>query len=153
MGRLRIVFLFLVSLALQSCVIDQRDSYRDRDLAYCGGGHRLQVVDLNMSPDPVAQGQRVNRWAVRLRADGSGECRTVVRIRDADGEEVGRELTYRLRPGMNLIEVEPHERYRFSRNEHCFDVLVNIEGTARRVDAARRFCARETAGRRWTMRS
>jgi hypothetical protein len=149
MSKLKIALFVLIGAALQSCAAFDRD----RDVAYCGGAHRLQVVDLDMSPDPIAEGQRLNRWLVRIRADASGECRTLVRIRDAEGEEVGRELTYRLRPGMNEIAIEPHERYRFSRNEHCFQVIANIAGTARPVDAARRFCARQTAGRRWTLRS
>jgi hypothetical protein len=138
---------FVAVLLLQSCA-----AIDDDRIARCGGAHRLQVVDLDMSPDPVGEGQRINRWLVRLRADGSGECRTVVRIRELGGDEIGRERTYRLRPGINTIEVEPNERYRFARNEHCFQVVANIAETPRPVDAARRFCAREIAGRRWSMR-
>jgi hypothetical protein len=149
MGKVKIVLALLAAAALESCVVADRD----RDVAYCGGAHRLQVIDLDMSPDPIGEGQRINRWFVRVRADASGECRTLIRIRDAEGEEVGRELMYRLRPGMNEIVVEPNERYRFSRSEHCFQVVAHIAGTARPVDAARRFCAQETARRRWTLRS
>ncbi|MGH7823937.1 MAG: hypothetical protein ACREQ7_01985 [Candidatus Binatia bacterium] len=148
MRQLKLILLALVAATLQSCVVVDRD----RDAISCGRNHRLRVVDLNMSPDPIAQGQRVNRWVVRLRADGSGECRTVVRIRDSEGEEVGRELAYRLRPGINEMVVEPSERYRFSRNEHCLQVVANIAGTPRSVDAERRFCARGIGGRRWSMR-
>lgn len=149
MGKLKVALLVLVAAALQSCVVVDPD----RDVAYCGGDRRLQIVDLDMSPDPIAQGQPINRWLVRLRSEGSGDCRTVIRIRDGDGEEVGREVRRRLRPGINEIEVEPFERYRFSRGEHCFQVIADIAGNWRPVDAARRFCAREMGGRRWTMRS
>jgi hypothetical protein len=150
--RLVLVTGFAVTV-LQSCVVvdDNRKDF-DRS-AYCGREHRLRVVDLDMSPDPVGEGQRIRAWHVRLRADTSGECRTVIRIRESDGSElVGREIAYRLRPGINEIEVEPLERYRFSRDEQCFDVIADIERTGRRVDTERTFCARRISGRRWTMR-
>lgn len=150
MGTLKIGLLAFVALALQSCAVVDRD--RDRDVAYCGGNHRLQIVDLETTPDPILRGARINRWFVRLRADGSGECRTVIRIRDMEGNEVAREVARRLRPGINEIEISPDEGYRFSRKEHCFQVIADISGTWRPVDAARRFCAREIANGRWTMR-
>jgi hypothetical protein len=56
-----------------------------------------------------------------------------------------------LRPGINEIELTPLERYRFSRNEHCFQVVADIAGTYRTVDAARALRA-QIAGRRWSMR-
>ena len=144
----RMLILALAVMGLQSCVI--RD---DRDAVSCGGGHRLRIVDLDMAPDPIAQGQRLDRFLVRLRADGSGECRTVIRLReDRDNDLIGQERVYRLHPGINEIMIQPYERYRFSRNEHCFVVLADIAGTPRPIDASRRFCARQVAGRRWSMR-
>ncbi len=147
MRQLKVLLLVITAAALQSCVVADPDR-----LGACGGGHRLQVVDLDVSPDPLAEGQRISRWFVRLRADGSGECRTTIRVRDEGGDVVAQERVWRLRPGPNEIELTPLERYRFSRNEHCFLVTADIAGTYRPVDAARRFCARQIAGRRWTMR-
>jgi hypothetical protein len=132
---------------LGGCVVHDGDRF-----APCGRGHRLQVVDLDMSPDPIGEGQRINQFRVSLRADGSGECETRLQIRESDRNDlIASERVYRLRPGMNQIRIEPEGRYRFSRREHCFDVLANIENTARRIDAARRFCAREISGRRWSL--
>jgi hypothetical protein len=147
MRQLKVLLLIIVAAALQSCVV--ADPNR---LGACGGSHRLQVVDLDVSPDPLADGQRISRWFVRLRADGSGECRTTIRVRDESGDLVAGERVWGLRPGINEIELTPLERYRFSRNEHCFLVTADIAGTYRTVDAARRFCARQIAGRRWSMR-
>ena len=147
MRQLKILLLIIAAAALQSCVVVDPDR-----LAACGGSHRLRVVDLDVSPDPLAEGQRISRWFVRLRADGSGECRTTIRVRDESGDLVAGERVWGLRPGINEVELTPLERYRFSRNEHCFQVVADIAGTARPVDAARRFCARQIAGRRWTMR-
>jgi hypothetical protein len=141
------LILVVAAMALQSCAVVD-----DRQIS-CGGGHRLQIVDLNMTPDPITQGQRINRLLVTVRADGSGECRTVIRVREeADNDLIAQERVYGLRPGINEIVFEPYERYRFSRNEHCFVVLADIAGTARPIDASRRFCARQVAGRRWSMR-
>lgn len=148
MHNVKIGWLIFAAVILPSCAAI--DDYRDT--AACGGGHRLQVADLNMSPDPIAEGQRINRWLVRLRVDATGECRTLIRIRDASGDEVARERVFRLRPGNNEIEIENNERYRFSRSEHCFQVIADIAGTPKPIDAARRFCANQTTGRRWSMR-
>ncbi len=147
MRNLKIAALVFAAAILPSCVMVDND----RNVVACGGSHRLQVVDLDMSPDPIAEGQRINRWLVHLRADASGECRTVIQIRETSGDEVGREKVSRLRPGNNEIEIEPNERYRFTRSEHCFQVIADIANTPRPIDAARRFCARQIAGRRWTM--
>ncbi len=143
----KIAPLVFAAATLQSCVVVDND----RDVAACGGNHRLRVVDLDMSPDPIAEGQRIDRWLVRLRADANGECRTVIRLRETSGDEVGRERVFRLRPGDNEIEIEPNERYRFTRSEHCFQVIADIANTPRPIDASRRFCARQIANRRWSM--
>lgn len=143
-----VLLLLATAMVLQGCVAADSDG-----LPSCGGSHRLQVADLDMSPDPIAEGQRLNRLLVRLRADGSGECRTVIQVREEGGKDlVAQERVYGLRPGINEITIEPYERYRFSRDEHCFVVLADIAGTPRTVDAARRFCARQVGARRWSMR-
>jgi hypothetical protein len=142
------IFALIAAMTLTAgCVVYDADR-----IAACGRAHRLQVVDLDMSPDPIGDGQRINQFRVSLRADGSGECETRLQIRESDANDlIAVERVYRLRPGMNQIRIEPEGRYRFSRREHCFDVLANIENTPRRIDAARRFCARETVGRRWSL--
>jgi hypothetical protein len=152
------LLLLLAAAAFQACVIpdldrgSSRDRYDDRFVS-CGRDHRLYVADLDMVPDPVREGDRIRSWRVRLRADASGECQTTLRIRERrDGDLVGLARVYHLRPGMNDINFDPVERYRFSRGEHCFEVIADIAGTGRAVDAARTFCAREGPGRRWSLR-
>jgi len=154
----RALLLTFLAVAVQSCVVPDvdrrggRDRYDDRFVS-CGRDHRLYIMDLDMSPDPVGQGDRIRGWRVRLRADASGECQTTLRIRERrDGDLVGQARVYRLKPGMNEIDFDPVEPYRFSRSEHCFEVIADIAGTGRAVDAARTFCARERPGRRWSLR-
>jgi hypothetical protein len=55
-----------------------------------------------------------------------------------------------LRPGITEIDIQPTERYRFQGREHCFNVVVDLDGTRREVDAARRFCAQQRPS--WSMR-
>ncbi len=150
MKRLKFALYTGLTIALlQGCVIEDRD--RDR-WDSCGREHRLQVTDLDMSPDPVAAGQRISRFRVSLRSDSSGECETRIQIREMQGNDlIASERVYRLRPGMNQISIEPDSRYQFSRQEHCFNVIANIENTQRPVDAARRFCARDLGNRRYSL--
>jgi hypothetical protein len=150
MKKFRHVLITALALAalLQGCVIQDRD-----DWVNCGRD-RLRVVDLDMSPDPVAVGERLERFRVSLRSDGSSDCAIQLQIRETQGNDViASERVYRLRPGMNRINVEPEGRYRFSRQEHCFNVVVNVENNWRPVDAARRFCVRQVGDRRWSLRS
>jgi hypothetical protein len=148
MGNFRVVMLTVLTMVLlAACAIPDRD-----DWVHCGREHRLQVTDLDMSPDPAGVGQRINRFRVSLRSDGSGECATRIQVRETQGNDlIASERVYRLRPGMNQITVEPDSRYQFTRKEHCFTVVANIENTERPVDAARRFCAREVTPRRWSL--
>jgi hypothetical protein len=117
----------------------------------CRRGDRISIVDLDMSPDPIAEGQRVRSWRVRLRLDSRNECDTTVEIRETGGNDVvAREREYRLRPGMNEIDMQPSERYRFEGKERCYTVIVDVEGGRRSADADRRFCARNRAT--WSLR-
>lgn len=54
----------------------------------CTGSHRLSVSHLDMSPDPVANGQAIQRWRVVLNVDGDGECDTVLQVKEDRGGEI-----------------------------------------------------------------
>jgi hypothetical protein len=123
-----------------------RDDWRRNS---CRRGDRISIQDLDVSPDPLIEGQRIRAWKVRVRFDGSRDCNTEIEIREG-GEAVARVRRATLRPGITEIDVEPLERYRFQGREHCFHVIVDLEGTRKEADAARRFCAIERAA--WSMR-
>jgi hypothetical protein len=146
----------ILAASLQSCIVADVDRRGggggDVRFVACGGEHRLRVMDLDISPDPIADGQAIRTLRVRVRADGTGECQTTFQVRERDGDLVARDRVYRLRPGINEVVFEPLERYRFDRSEHCFEVSANIAGNYRRIDAERTFCARRIDGRRWTLR-
>jgi hypothetical protein len=116
----------------------------------CGGQHRLEIEDLGMVPDPVADGQPIRSWNVTLRVDQGGECDTVLTVREAHPgkERVGREAKERLRPGINRLSFPAEAGYRFQKRETCFIVTADIFGSQREIDAKKRFCATS----RWSLR-
>lgn len=117
--------------------------------AACRSADRMQIRDLDFSPDPIIAGQRVRAWRVQIFLEGNRECTTEVEVREG-GENVGRVVRTRLRPGINNIEIQPNDNYRFQAGEHCFNVVLDLDGTRRPVDAARRFCAQRKAS--WSLR-
>jgi hypothetical protein len=134
---------------LQACVTADRDG----GWARCGRNAQLEVVDLNMYPDPVSSGDRIERFRVSIRSDARTDCETRVQIRETQGGDlIGRDSKYRLRRGVNRIEIEPEGRYRFNRQEHCFVVVADLEGNWWPLDAVRKYCARRT-GNRYTLNS
>lgn len=101
----------------------------------------LRIVQLEMSPDPVRQGQRVTfRVTISNATRHSG--RITLAIKDKD-EIIIEARDIPLRPGDNQVNF-PESSYRFSRSAHCFTVEADIEGTRRPIDVAREFCAKRT---------
>jgi len=115
----------------------------------CQRGDRLNIQDLDMSPDPVIEGQRMRAWKVRINFDGKRDCETDIFIREGNNI-VGHSRNFKLRPGVNEIDIPAVESFRYSGREHCFNVQVDLDGTRQQIDAARRFCARQR--NMWTMR-
>ncbi|HVR17099.1 MAG TPA: hypothetical protein VMS25_12130 [Candidatus Limnocylindrales bacterium] len=115
----------------------------------CRRGDRLHIEDLDMSPDPVVEGQRIRIWKVRLRFDGQRECETDIVIREGSNV-TGNMRNYRLRPGVNAIEIPANDGFRLRGREHCFNVQVDLDGSRQPVDADRRFCASQRT--MWSMR-
>jgi hypothetical protein len=115
----------------------------------CRRGDRLQIQDLDMSPDPMTEGQRIRSWKVRVQFDGKRECETEITIREG-GDTVAQTRRINLRPGMNEIDLRPADNYRLRGREHCFKVEVDLEGSRKEVDAARRFCAQQRSA--WSLR-
>jgi len=107
----------------------------------------LRVLDLDISPDPVRERERV-RFRMTIFNKSPHGVRVSLAIRDRN-ETVAEAHEVMIRPGQNRIEF-PWTGYRFNRSEHCFLVEVDLERTRRPVDAARAFCARRTMGG-WTM--
>ncbi len=107
----------------------------------------LRVLQLEMNPDPVREGQRLGFNAVISNlSQYSGRVSLFIKDRD---EVVTAIYDVHLRPGENRV-IFPQANYRFSRSDHCFTVEVDIEQTRRTIDVAKEFCALKTA-RGWTM--
>ncbi len=115
----------------------------------CRRGDRLNIQDLDMSPDPVIEGQRIRAWKVRINFAGQRECDTDVFIREGNNT-VGQARTFKLRPGVNEIDIPAADSFRFRGRELCFNVQVDLEGSRQQIDADRRFCATQKTV--WSMR-
>jgi hypothetical protein len=137
----------LLSLVFLSLVGDIIGAERER--GSCRRSDRVRILDLDVSPDPIIEGQRIRAWKVKIQFDGNRECDTEIEIREGN-DRIARDRHYTLRPGVNEIDIQPDERYRFQGREHCFTVVVDLEGSRRPADADRRFCARQRPG--WSLR-
>ncbi len=109
----------------------------------------LKVLQLEMSPDPIREGQRVSFQAL-VNNFSSYSARVNLFIRDRD-EIIAQIYDLFLPPGESRV-IFPQTYYRFSRNEYCFTVEVDIERTRSSIDLAKKFCAQRTP-QGWTMAS
>ncbi len=50
----------------------------------CQRGDRINIQDLDMSPDPIIEGQRVRAWKVRVNFEGRRECETDIVVREGN---------------------------------------------------------------------
>jgi hypothetical protein len=144
-GLVGVGFIVLCVLITQGCVVRETTPQPSGEAFH----HRhLRVSELTMSPDPATPGQRI-RFSMVLVNDSSHSRRVSIAIRDGD-QLVSEVSDIRIRPGANRIKF-PYTGYRFSRQDHCFVVLVDIERSSRPVDLARRFCAQRTYRGSWTL--
>ena len=101
----------------------------------------LRLLQLEMNPDPVREGQWVSfQTVVTNLSRHSGRVDIFIKDRDEVIAAVDNVL---LRPGDNRVFF-PRTNYQFSRSEYCFTVEVDIERSKRPVDAVKEFCARRT---------
>jgi hypothetical protein len=101
----------------------------------------LRVLQLEISPDPVRQGQRVV-FRVTISNGSRYSGRVTLAIKDKD-EIISEVRDTPLRPGDNQVNF-PESSYRFSRSDHCFTVEADIERTRSPIDTSREFCAKRT---------
>ena len=101
----------------------------------------LRVMRLEISPDPLREGQRVVfRVTIANGSRDSGKVTLVIKDRDEIISEV---RDAQLRPGDNQV-IFPEGSYRFSSSDHCFTVEADISRTRRPINTAREFCATRT---------
>lgn len=107
----------------------------------------LRVVQLEVLPDPVREGQRMSfRVTIANGSSYSGRINLTLKDRDQIISEVREVMIY---PRENRIDF-PETYYRFSRSDHCFTVEVDIGRTRQPIDVARGFCMQRTPSG-WTL--
>ncbi len=107
----------------------------------------LKVIQLEVSPDPVQEGQGIIfRATITNSSRDSGRVTLLIRDKDQIISEVRNAV---LRSGDNQIDF-PETTYRLSRSGRCFTIETEVEYTRTPIAAAKEFCARRTqAG--WTL--
>jgi len=132
-----------------SLVQSQPDKLFERFLGPLFQPGDLRVLQLEMNPDPVREGQWMSfQVVVSNLSKHSGKVNLFIKDRD---EVIAAVNDVVLRPGDNRVAF-PRTNYQLQRNEYCFTVEVDIERTRRPVDLAKEFCARRTF-QGWTMAS
>jgi hypothetical protein len=128
--------LFLFPLLAQSQHDKVFEQFFDRM-----GSRVLDIVQLEMTPDPVREGQPiVFRATISNLTRFPGKVSLLIKDRDEVVTEV-RDIV--LQPGENRVTF-PQSRYRFSRHDPCFTVEADIARSRKPVDLAKEFCAKGT---------
>jgi hypothetical protein len=107
----------------------------------------MRVLQLEISPDPVREGQRISFRVIIGNTSGhSGRISFILKDRDDIISEARDVPIY---PGESRVDF-PQSNYRFSRSDHCFTVEADIERSRQQIDLAREFCAQRTS-KGWTI--
>jgi hypothetical protein len=147
--RVVVILVFGLLFLCSSLVQAQADKFFERLQGLRVQPGDLRVLQLEMSPDPVREGQWVSFQAVVSNlSKHSGKVNLFIKDRD---EVIAAVNDVVLRPGDNRVAF-PQTNYQLQRNEYCFTVEVDIERSRRPVDLAKEFCARRTF-QGWTMAS
>ncbi len=109
----------------------------------------FSVENLEIYPDPVYPREEV-RFKVKLRNEGR-PVRANIWIQDRN-EIVAHMADLHIRHGYGEYQF-PYSGYAFQKNEHCLDVVIDVEDTRQPVEAKRAFCARPLGGGLgWTLK-
>ena len=82
MGVLKVTLLFgALGAMLITGAANSSGAERDRGRGRCRNGDRIRIQDLDVSPDPLIEGQRIRSWKVRVRLEGNRECDTEIAVR------------------------------------------------------------------------
>ena len=103
------------------------------------------IENLEMVPDPAKPRQEI-RFNVRLKNSGT-PVRANIRIQDRD-EWVARLDNVWVEPGITEYPF-PYNGYVLQRFDHCFTVVMEVEGKPYNVETSRELCVKPLG---WTMR-
>lgn len=125
---------------------------REAGFAPCTAPHRMRVVNLEMSPDPIPEGQSIRSFQVRINSSRDRECQSSIEVRDQKQRTVAKGTLGAIKPGANSYTVPALQGQKLEADEYCFKVLVDIAATPsaspapQPPDVSGTFCARRPAG-------
>lgn len=143
-------FLALSGLVLASAVLCTPAAVEAQGRE-CSPPHRMRILDLDMTPDPVRQGRPVETWKVTIQSDRNGECQTTIEVRDRD-QLAGAGRAVRIRPGRAVYTLPAAPGYRLQGQDHCLIVQANVGGVFTPIDAQRVFCAKMRQITAWSLK-
>ncbi len=104
----------------------------------------MTLVDVDMQPVRVVQGNAVQGWTIKIRGGFNDGCLTTVKLKDNHGRVAGETLQpITVHPGERSYPIPVTQGYRFEQNDHCYTATVDILGNQVDIDKARPFCARK----------
>lgn len=89
---------------------------------------KLRVEDLDMSPDPVPEGQPVQSFSVMLTSEQ--ECTSRIEVRDQKNRLVARGGLGTIKQGRHSYTIPAVRDYRLSEPKTCFKVFAEARATA-----------------------
>lgn len=120
--------------------------------APCTTPHQMKVVDIEMRPDPVTEGQSVQGFSVKLQSDRDGDCRSSIEVRDQK-RTLAKGVRGTIKRGTHTYTVPAQQGQKFEGIEYCFKVFADIAATPTASPApaavpapGKTFCAKRPAG-------
>jgi len=120
--------------------------------ASCTPPHRMRVIDLSMTPDPVRQGRPIKELQITIQSDRNGECSLALEVRDQD-QIIAQVRSQTIRPGRTVFVVPVIQGYRFQGQDRCFVVQANVGGVFSPVEAQQVYCAKLRSIPVWSLKA
>ena len=101
----------------------------------------VSIVSLGMYPDPLADGNKVTEWNLRVHSDGEKTCRVPIRIVELERNVVAAETSALIETGTNDLKLGSMPDYRLTGETRCFNVIWTAAETRTKPEAPQTFCA------------
>ncbi|HWH79811.1 MAG TPA: hypothetical protein VNT76_20665 [Candidatus Binatus sp.] len=119
----------------------------------CGKAPNLEVIALNMFPDPLPAARKIDQWRAIVRSDSADLCKTTLAVAiEGQSTPITAERSADLALGANEVLLYTLDDYRLSGDRLCFELTAYINSEKLAVKAPRRFCARTIDRDWWSMR-
>jgi hypothetical protein len=131
-----ILALFLI-VALEPVVLPNAAVGND-DIKPCGN---VSIVSLGIYPDPLADGNPITEWNLRVHSEGEETCSAPIHIVEVEREIVAAETSALIKAGTNDLKLAPRRDYRLTGDTRCFNVVWTAPKSGTKPEVPKSFCA------------